>query len=322
MYRKKILGMGNAVLDLISTCEDGDITKAGLTKGQMMIVNEEDSNRTVSNFEIVNKSSGGSVANTIAGIGILGDNPLFCGRVRDDSIGKEFINDISNSGVNFLCKPSYGGSPTAKCLVLVTPDGERTMQTFLGASINLGEEDIKEDFFKDVSFLLIEGYLWSSISARNAIKKAIQFTKQKNIQVVFSLSDPGLVKMFKEDFLDFITKNVDILLGNSEEFLCLLGNNGNTRLCELVNDITKLAIMTDGSKGAVTFSGKRFQQFDSVENKNILDTTGAGDMFAAGLLYKLNNSETLENSISFANKMASSILSQYGARPTKKILEL
>ena len=166
--KKTIIGIGNAVLDIFF-----------LTKGQMTIVDQQRSDETIKGLVPLKKSSGGSVANSIAGIGILGGSPSFCGRVCDDPIGRFFIEDIEKSGVKFLGDPEDNGPPTAKCLVFVTSDGERTMQTFLGASIHSNENDVSEKYFDDSSILLIEGYLWSSDSARKAIKKVVKIAKEK-----------------------------------------------------------------------------------------------------------------------------------------------
>lgn len=318
---KKILGMGNAVLDIIFSSDDNQIKKFGLTKGQMSIVDQKTSDETISGLTIRKKSSGGSVANTIAGIGILGQEALFCGRVRNDEIGKDFIEDISKSGVKYLCEPAIDGPLTAKCLVFVTDDGERTMQTFLGASVNLEAADIKEEYFENVSILFVEGYLWSSDSARKAIFKAVKFAKDNNIQVAFSLSDSGLVKAFKDDFNEFISEYVNILIGNESEFSALFGQENIDDLNKNIGKLVKLAVMTNGSKGAVLFNNDNFKTFSSFPNDNILDSTGAGDMFAAGFLFKLNQGKSLEESVTFGCNVASKILSQYGARPSKEMFK-
>ncbi|MDC3090943.1 adenosine kinase [Rickettsiales bacterium] len=318
---KKILGMGNAVLDIIFSSDDNEIKDLGLTKGQMSIVDQKTSDKTILGLEVKKKSSGGSVANTIAGIGILGQDVLFCGRVRNDKIGQDFIEDITKSGVEYLCEPANEGPQTAKCLVFVTDDGERTMQTFLGASVNLEASDIKEEYFNNVSILIIEGYLWSSESARNAILKTVEFAKNNNIKVAFSLSDAGLVEAFKQDFREFIKKYVDILIGNESEFFALFNQNNNDELKENVFELVKLAVMTSGSKGAILFNNDNFKTFSSFPNDNILDSTGAGDMFAAGFLFKLNQGKSLEESVTFGCNVASKILSQYGARPDKEMFK-
>ena len=199
--QKIIMGMGNAVLDVLIPCDDHEIMQMKLKKGIMTVVEKDESSVILEKVKAIKKTSGGSVANSIVGISELGGDAVFCGRVKEDDLGIEFIKDIEKAKVRFLCKPSKDGIPTAKCLIFITPDGERTMQTFLGASVNLSENDIIESHFKNVSMLFIEGYLWSSESARKAIKKAVQIAKNFKIKVIFSLSDPQLVKSLEMNLI-------------------------------------------------------------------------------------------------------------------------
>lgn len=306
--------MGNAVLDVIFKCDEDLLRKNDLIKGQMVIVDEKKSNMVTEKLIPIKKSSGGSVANTMAGIGILGGNAAFCGRVFDDNLGKDFINDISKSHVKYLCEPATNGPPTAQCSVFVTEDGERTMQTFLGASVLLNENDVREEFFTNTSILFIEGYLWSSETAREAIKKAVKLAEKYNIIKVFSLSDSGLTEMFRESFVNFVEKHIDILVGNTGEFMSLFGDSDFNVISEKVSLIVNKSVMTCGENGAVFFENGNLKKFDAYSNNNIVDSTGAGDMFASGFLYKLNLNEKIEDCIKFGCKVASKILSQYGGR--------
>ncbi|MAH79138.1 MAG: adenosine kinase [Rickettsiales bacterium] len=316
--RKQIIGMGNAVLDVIVSCDEALLKTNNLKKGRMTIVDQSESDNILKSVQPIKKSSGGSVANTMAGIAILGGNASFCGKVKSDLLGTEFINNIKKSGVKYLCEPSKEGSPTARCLVFVTKDGERTMQTFLGASIHLGEKDIKEDFFKDAGMLYIEGYLWSSESARKAIKKAVSLAKKNNVLVIFSLSDSGLVNAFKQDFLNFIKSDVDILIGNEWEFFSLSGIKDLKDLSLFLNEMVSISVMTNGDKGAILFYNETYKKSSAFLNKNIIDSTGAGDMFAAGFLSKYNEGIEIEKCVNFGCEVASRILSQYGARPSSE----
>ncbi len=306
--------MGNAVLDVIFKGDENLFKNSGLVKGQMTIVDQSQSEKTTENLSPIKKSSGGSVANTMAGIGILGGKAAFCGRVFNDNLGRDFINDISKSNVKYLCDLATDGPPTAKCSVFVTEDGERTMQTFLGASVLLNENDIKEEFFTNTSILFIEGYLWSSDTAREAIKKAIKFAEKRNITTVFSLSDAGLTKMFRKSFEDFIKMHVDILVGNSNEFSSLFKESDLNAISKKASLIVNNSVMTCGENGAVFFKNGNLKKFGAYFNDNIVDTTGAGDMFASGFLYKLNLDEKIEDCIDFGSKVASRVLSQYGGR--------
>ena len=180
---KKVLGMGNAVLDILVETSDSYLQKNNLSKGSMVLVEQEESDKIVNDVTPTKKDSGGSVANSMVGISVLGGSASFCGKVKNDELGQDFEKRMQITGTQFLCTKSDSGLPTARCLVLVTPDGERTMQTFLGASTTLNESDIKEDFFNDVKFLFVEGYLWSSQSAQNAIMKAVELSKKREVKI-------------------------------------------------------------------------------------------------------------------------------------------
>ncbi len=318
---KKILGMGNAVLDILTKVEENFIISNNLQRGAMQIVTEEESEAALKKIEIIKSDSGGSVANTIAAIAMLGGHSNFCGKVKEDKLGIEFQNKMEEAGANFLCKKSKDGLPTARCIVFVTSDGERTMQTFLGASTTLSEDDLEKAFFENTDYLLIEGYLWSSETARKAIKKAIMFCNDHNIKVVFSLSDKTLVGAFKKEFIEFISENVAILIGNEGEFLELCDAN-ITSLKNLPNIFNlELAIITKGKEGALVINKKEDFHIDSYNVENVIDTTGAGDMFAAGFLYKLTNGSPASESARFGCKLASLIIQQYGARFEQKALK-
>ena len=314
MKNKKILGMGNAVLDVLISCDDEKLKELKLKKGLMTIVDQSESDIILNSVDPVKKSSGGSVANSIAAIAHFGGSSGFCGRVKNDQLGLDFVSDIKQSGVNFLCEPKKDGPSTARCLVFVTKDGERTMQTYLGASVNLSEEDILEDFFADTAMLFIEGYLWSSESARKAIKKAVGLAKKNKIKVIFSLSDAGLTKAFKDQFNVFISNDVDILIGNNNEFFELFGSKEHNKISDISNKFCEIAVMTEGSSGATMFQKGTITHSNSHKNLNIIDTTGAGDIFAAGFLYKFSLGESDIDSLDYGCEMASKILSQFGAR--------
>ena len=310
----KILGIGNAVLDILAKISEKDLKKRKLLKGSMSLVEEAESSLMLNQIHPIKKDSGGSVANTIVGVSILGGDANFCGKVKNDEIGKIFEKNMQTSKVNFLCKKSESGLPTARCIVLVTPDGERTMQTFLGASTTLDSEDLEENFFDGTSFLIIEGYLWSSPTARKAIEKAIKIAKQKKIKIMFSLSDQNLVKMYKNEFLK-IVEEIDILIGNNDEYKALLNLPNNEEILKKLTKDKCISIMTLGKDGAMAFDTKKVYKVPSFKPSKILDTTGAGDMFASGFLFKINKGESIDEALRYGCKTASRIISQYGARP-------
>lgn len=316
--QKIIMGMGNAVLDVFIPCDDHEIMQMKLKKGIMTVVEKDESSVILEKVKAIKKTSGGSVANSIVGISELGGDAVFCGRVKEDDLGIEFIKDIEKAKVRFLCKPSKDGIPTAKCLIFITPDGERTMQTFLGASVNLSENDIIESHFKNVSMLFIEGYLWSSESARKAIKKAVQIAKNFKIKVIFSLSDPQLVKSFRNEFLDFIKLDTDIVIGNNVEFCALYNlNNDNQIQTILTEHSNKVNVVTTGKEGAFCVLNQEVIKVNAIANIPIIDTTGAGDLFAAGFINSYNNGLSIERSLQNGCELAAKIIQQFGARLEK-----
>ena len=312
---KKVLGMGNAVLDILVETSDSYLQKNNLSKGSMVLVEQEESDKIVNDVTPTKKDSGGSVANSMVGISVLGGSASFCGKVKNDELGQDFEKRMQITGTQFLCTKSDSGLPTARCLVLVTPDGERTMQTFLGASTTLSESDIEEDFFNDVKFLFVEGYLWSSQSAQNAIRKAVELSKRKDIKVVFSLSDPGLTKMYANDFSSFIDKSVDILIGNENEFYEIFQSTDTDSISKQISKMVDIGFMTQGKNGATLFQNKQFDKIKTPPVNNVVDTTGAGDMFAAGALFKLQNKASAQDAATFGCKVAAKIITQFGARP-------
>jgi sugar/nucleoside kinase (ribokinase family) len=315
---KRILGMGNAVLDILTSVSDEFLESEELEKGSMTLVDQDLSDETLTNINPIKKDSGGSVANTIAGISLLGKNCFFCGKVKNDNLGDDFILNMQNTGTKFLCKQSTKGLSTARCIVFVTPDGERSMQTFLGASTTLGKDDIETNFFDDLEFLLIEGYLWSSKSAREAIMKASKISKEKNVKIVFSLSDPNLVKMYKKEFFNFIKSNVNILIGNENEVNELFSNFDEKLATKDLN--VELIVVTKGKDGVKVIENEEIHNVSAVKVKSVVDTTGAGDMFAAGFLFQLLNGRKAKDAAVFGCQTASLIIQQYGARPTEEIL--
>ncbi len=319
--KKKILGFGNAVLDMISNSSDEYLLKNNLEKGSMSLVEQDASDRLVSEIKLIKKSSGGSVANTLVAISLLGIPTLFCGKVKNDDLGNDFKKNMEKSGTKFLCNQSESGLPTARCLVFVTPDGERTMQTFLGASTTLDEGDVSESFFEEVSFLLIEGYLWSSESARKAIFKAIKISKKNKIKIIFSLSNHNLVKMFKDDFLKLIIDYVDILIGNEMEFFEIFSCKEEKIISNKVSDTPEICLMTKSKNGVTIFKDKKTFNIDAIKVDDVVDTTGAGDMFAAGFISKLSYGENVIDSARFGCKVAAKIIKQYGARPSEDLFK-
>ncbi len=316
---KKILGMGNAVLDIVAPVSDKFLELTNMDKGSMTLVDQETSDNVLTRISPIKKDSGGSVANSMVGISLLGLESQFCGKVKNDQLGNEFVSDMKKTNTKFLCKQSSDGLPTARCIVFVTPDGERSMQTFLGASTTLGQEDIDPSFFNEIDYLLIEGYLWSSKTAREAINKALEIAESKNIKVIFSLSDSNLVKMFRSDFIKLIKSNINILIGNENEISELLEHEDQSKFQN--DQKIDILVKTLGQKGAQVSYSNKSEIVSSYKVNSVVDTTGAGDMFAAGFLFKLLQGQNPSESALFGCKVASLIIQQYGARLSKDLLK-
>ena len=317
---KRILGLGNAVLDMIAESTENELAKNNLQKGSMTLVQENQSEQLRKSTDFIKKTSGGSVANTLVGVSMLGKTTFFCGKVKNDDLGNFFKRDMEESGTKFLCKQSESGLPTARCLVFVTPDGERTMQTFLGASTTLDEVDISESFFQQVEIVLIEGYLWSSPSARKAITKVINIAHKKKIKVMFSLSNHNLVELFRKDFLELVENHVDILIGNELEFFEMFKSKDDKIILSEMKDKIDVGIMTKGERGAMIFENNYTLEVKPLVVENVIDTTGAGDMFAAGFLSKIIDGKNALEAANFGCKVAARIITQYGARPSKELI--
>lgn len=315
---KKILGIGNAIVDLIIKSDDNLIAKNGLAKGSMGLIQEAQA-RSLSSYRAEKITSGGSVANTIAALAQLGSETSFVGKVGNDSVGKKFIEEIEKTGCKFLNK-NFDSSASARSFILVSPDAERTMATFLGCAANLTENDIKEEYFADAGILYVEGYLWDAPSTILALKKAITLAKKNDVKIAFSISDAFCVLRHKQDFIDLIQNDIDILFANENEAMELVSKPG-VAWTELVVELKLffasnkklIPIVTRSEKGCAIFASEELIEI-AAEKVSAVDSTGAGDAFAAGLLYGIANNFSLEKSAALANKMGATIIQKFGAR--------
>lgn len=312
---KKIITIGNAIVDILCKVDDQFLLDNNLIKGSMSLI-DEDTAKKLSELKAEKIDSGGSAGNTISTMAQLGDKAAFIGKVGHDEFGQKFITQIEKSGVQFIGKNSYD-KLSAKSFVLVTPDAQRTMCTFLGCACEIDADFIDEKQFANSTHLYLEGYLWDRKETILALKKSIEVAKKNHLKIAFSLSDAFCVSRHKEDFLSLIANDLDVLFANEIEALELTGQK-EFSLQNLNNFFAKhrklTAIVTRSDKGCVIFKDGKFLEISTESVTKVLDTTGAGDAFAAGFLHGLMNSFDLEKSAQLGNKLAGKIIQKFGAR--------
>lgn len=313
---KKILTIGNAIVDILCKVDDSFLEKNSLIKNSMSLIDDATAQKLSGvNFEKI--TSGGSAGNTAAALAQLGSKTTFIGKVGHDDFGKKFISEIEKTGAAFLRNKNHH-KPTAKSFILVTPDANRTMCTFLGCACEITEFDIEEKAFEGSSILYLEGYLWDAPATILALKKAILLAKKNGAKVAFSLSDSFCVARHKKDFLELIKNDLDILFANEDEALELAPN-----FVEIFAQNKNLvAVVTKSEKGCEVFAGEKSVKIAAEKIEKLVDTTGAGDAFAAGFLHGLENDFDLEKSAKLGNLIASKIIQKFGARFEKDELAL
>ncbi len=307
----KILGIGNAIVDVICKVEDNFITQNKLTKGTMkLIFDENEFKKLLSNLNIEKTVSGGSVANSIVGLSQLGNKVGFIGKVCDDDLGKKYEEGLKKENVNYFYSKKKEQLPTGTCLILVTPDSERTMCTFLGIAGKINESDVNTDAIKQSEIVLLEGYLWDEGDPKKAFDKAISNANK----VAMSLSDQFCVDRHKTHFLDLVKNKLDIVFANEQEITSLIDTKNFNDVIDFSKKIGKLLVITRGEKGAVAIKGDEVTEYGIKKNLKIVDLTGAGDLFAAGFLHGHVNNLTLSQSLEKGTEMSSKVIQQIGAR--------
>ena len=307
----KILGIGNAIVDVICKVDDSFITQNGLTKSTMkLIFDENEFKKLLSNLKIEKTVSGGSVANSIVGISQLGNKVGFIGKVSDDEFGSKYEEGLKNENVEYLYSKKKEKLPTGTCLILVTPDSERTMCTFLGIAGNINENDVNSDAIKKSELIFLEGYLWDEGDPKKAFDKAIKSAKK----VAMSLSDQFCVDRHKSHFLELVKYKLDITFANEQEMRSLIDAKNFDDIVNFSRQINKLVVITRGEKGAVAILGENIIEFGVQKNLKIVDLTGAGDLFAAGFLHGHINRLSIKESLEKGTDLSSKIIQQIGAR--------
>ena len=310
-----ILALGNAIVDVLSHVDDTVIDGLPVNKGAMTLIGAVEAQEMYSVLGPGVECSGGSAANTVVGAAMLGARTAFIGRVKDDQLGGIFAHDIRAAGVRFDTAAAPDGPETAVCLVMVTPDAHRTMCTHLGASIELGPDDVDEVLVRDSAVLYLEGYLWDPPAAREAMRKAIRIARDEGRAVALSLSDPFCVDRHRVDFLDLVDNDVDILFANEDELTSLYDTNDLDKAFNEVVPLVKVAACTRGEHGAVIVGDGETHVIPAEPAVQVVDTTGAGDLFAAGFLAGWTQGRNLHDCGRMGAVAAAEVISHLGARP-------
>lgn len=320
--RYDVIGIGNAIVDIIGRCDEAFLADVGAAKGSMRLIDAEEARRIYSKMGPAIEISGGSAANTIAGVASYGGKAAFIGTIANDDFGKIFAHDIRSMGVAFSVPPVDGAAPTSRSLILVTPDGERTMNTFLGISTSMDETRLDESLISDSAILYLEGYLFDQESAKQAFHSALRIAKKANRKIALTLSDGFCVDRHRDDFLALIRAGIDVLFANESEIKSLYQTSSFEAAAEAVRKDTPLAALTRSGKGSVILAGDNSISISPFPVEAVVDTTGAGDLYAAGLLFGLAHQLDLETSGKLASLAAAEIISHIGARPEISLREI
>jgi sugar/nucleoside kinase (ribokinase family) len=306
----KILGIGNAIVDVICKIDDNYLLSNGLIKSTMKLVDEVEFNNLLSTLKIEDTVSGGSVANSIVGLSQLGNNVGFIGKVSDDNLGQKYEDGLKKENVEYFYSKQKEILPTGTCLILITPDSERTMCTFLGTAGKINGNDVDINSIKNSEIIFLEGYLWDEGEPKSAFDIAI---KNSN-KVAMSLSDLFCVERHKPHFLDLVKNKIDITFANEQEIMSLIDAKNFEEVLSFCKQLGKMIIITRGAKGSIAINENEIVECDSKKNLKILDLTGAGDLFAAGFLHGHINNLTIHESLEKGTEMSAKIIQQIGAR--------
>lgn len=314
-----VVGVGNAIVDVLNFAEDKAVEAAGLVKGSMTLVDEARALALYATIGQTTECSGGSVANSLAGLASLGANCAFIGKVKSDQLGSIFTHDMRAVGVTFDSAPMTEGAATATCLIYVTPDAQRTMATYLGACGLVTEADIDEKLIQSSAITYIEGYLWDLPSAKAAIRKAMSAARAAGRKVAFTLSDTFCVNRHRDEFLQLAEGQVDILFANEAEIKALYETDDLETAISRIKGKCPVVAITRSEQGSVVISGSETLHIPTQPVPNVVDTTGAGDLYAAGFLYGIAKNKPLSACASLGNACAGQIITQLGARSQKPL---
>jgi len=306
----KVLGIGNAIVDVICKVEESFLSENNLTKSTMKLVDEAKFKKLLSNLKIEETIAGGSVANSIVGLSQLGNTVSFIGKVNNDELGNKYEKSLTNENVKYCYQKKKESIPTGTCLILITPDSERTMCTFLGIAGKISDKDIDENAVKNSELIFLEGYLWDEGEPKTAFNKAISIAKKK----AMSLSDQFCVERHKKSFFDLVNNKLDITFANEQEILSLINAKSFDDVILFGKRLGKLLVITRSEKGSIAIQKNEVVECDSKKDLKIVDLTGAGDLFAAGFLHGHVNNLSIKESLEKGTEMSSKIIQKIGAR--------
>ena len=307
----KIVGIGNAIVDVICRVSENFIVENKLIKGTMKLTfDKKEFEKMLSGLEIEKTVSGGSVANSIVGLSQLDNKVGFIGKISDDKLGKEYEDGLKKENVKYFYKKKKEELPTGTCLILITPDSERTVYTFLGTAGKINQDDINLKIIKESELIFLEGYLWDEGDPKRAFDISIENSRK----VAMSLSDKFCVDRHKPHFLELVKNNLDIIFGNEDEIMSLIDTNDFNEVIQFGKSIEKILVITRGEKGSICVNKNTVQEFSAQKNLKIMDLTGAGDLFAAGFLHGFINGLDTEESLKKGTELSSKIIQKIGAR--------
>ena len=312
--RIDVLGIGNAIVDVQCKAQDDDLERRGLTKGSMILIDDETVESLEATFEPVSRQPGGSIANSMVWVARLGSSSQFIGKVAPDSVGVSFADGMKRFGVEFNTPVLDSSLPSGSCHIFVTPDGQRTMCTYLGAATHLGISDLDVDSIGAAQYLFVEGYLWQSPCSRELIEASASEANLRETKVALSLSDSILVESHRVEIMNFVEKSVDVLFGNELEMKVLAGKNDAEGIIATLAPKVELLVITRGNEGSIAVANEKRYNQDAIPVPIVVDTTGAGDAYAGGFLAKLCQGESVADCMLVAARCGADVVTHFGAR--------